>query len=65
MNQVAIVYEKETRKLIATMEFRSIVTGCNILKIPGVEVVITMKVDGLFYVKDNEWHVKEQLIYKQ
>ncbi|WP_337530252.1 hypothetical protein [Zhenhengia sp.] len=65
MNQVAIVYEKETRKLIATMEFRSIVTDCNILKIPGVEVVITMKVDGLFYVKDNEWHVKEQLIYKQ
>ena len=47
MNQVAIVYEKETRKLIATMEFRSIVTDCNILKIPGVEVVITMKVDGL------------------
>lgn len=64
MNQISIIYEKETKRLLATMEFKDFITDCNILKIPGVEVVITMKVDGLFYVKNNEWHVNEQLIYK-
>ena len=64
MNQIAVIYEKDTKRLLATIEFKDLVTGCDILKIPGVEVVISIKVDGLFYVKNNNWHVNEKLLYK-
>lgn len=64
VNQIAVVYEKETKRLLATIEFKDFITKFNILKIPGVEVVISKNVDGLFYVKNNEWHVNEHLLYK-
>lgn len=64
MGQIAVIYEKDTKRLLATIEFKNIVTGCDILKIPGVEVVIGKKVDGLFYIKDDSWYVNEELLYK-
>ena len=63
MQQIAVIYEKESKRLLATIEFVDFVTNCNILKIPTVEVVITANIEGLFYVKNNEWHVNEKLLY--
>lgn len=65
MNQIAVIYEKETKRLLAAMTFKDFIINCDIVKIPSVEVVISAKVDGLFYVKNNEWHVNEQLLYDQ
>lgn len=64
MNQIAVVYDKETKQLLASIEFNDVITNCNILKIPGVDVVITMNVDGLFYVKDNKWYVNDQKAFR-
>ena len=32
MQQIAVIYEKESKRLLATIEFVDFVTNCNILK---------------------------------
>ncbi|MDY3360832.1 MAG: hypothetical protein SOY04_10595 [Clostridium celatum] len=39
--------------------------SCNIVRIPSVEVVVTVKSDEQFYVENNEWYVNEKLLYKK
>ena len=43
MNQIAVIYEKESKRLLTTIKFKDFITSCNILKIPTVEVVISKK----------------------
>lgn len=65
MNQVAVIFEKHTKKLLACIEFNHFMASCNIVKIPSVEVVVTVKSDEQFYVENNEWYVNEKLLYKK
>ena len=43
MNQIAVIYEKESKRILTTIKFKDFITSCNILKIPTVEVVISKK----------------------
>lgn len=62
MNQIAITYEKDTKKVLSIIRFENVVVGADIIKIPSVITVITMNVKDLFYMKDNTLYVNESLI---
>lgn len=59
--QILVVYRKSDRKLIATFELNTIITGMNVLLIPEVAYLITTDKnifrnggDGNYYVKELE-----------
>ena len=43
--QILVVFKKDTREVIATFELNTIVTGMNVLVIPGVSYLMTCKRD--------------------
>ena len=65
MQQVIIVYEKRSKKLLAYMEPDYPVFECNIVKIPEVNVFSTKKKEGEIYVRDNKWHVNEEALFNK
>lgn len=50
--QILVVLKKDTREVIATFELNTIVTGMNVLVIPGVSYLMTCKRD-IFYTDPN------------
>ena len=43
--QTLIVFKEDTRELIAAFQLNTIITEMNVLKIPGVSFVVTVKKD--------------------
>lgn len=65
MDQIAVIYVDSNKDLIAVLEFNDIITNCDIKKVPGVNVVISKRVDNLFFIEDNKWKVNENLLFSQ
>lgn len=57
--QVLVVYEKDTRKVIATFEFNTIVTEINGLVTPGTSYLISYRRDVFYTAPNGEVFVKE------
>lgn len=57
--QTVVVFQKSNRKLLATFKLNRF-SDMEVLKIPGVEVLVTYESD-IFYVKNNEYYVKENV----
>lgn len=57
--QILVVFQKKDRKLIATFELNTIITDMNVLVIPGVTYLMTLKKDIFFTGQDGQVYVKE------
>lgn len=57
--QILVVFNKETRQLIATFELNTIITEANVLVIPGVTYLITAKKDIFYLGTGGHYYVKE------
>jgi hypothetical protein len=57
--QILVVFQKDTRQVIATFEMNTFITEANVLVIPGVSYLITFKRDIFYTGKDKKLYVKE------
>lgn len=56
--QTLIVFKEDTRELIAAFQLNTIITEMNVLKIPGVSFVVTVKKDVFFTAPNGTVFVK-------
>lgn len=57
--QILVVYRKSDRKLIATFEMENFIPNMNVLVIPGVAYLVSLKKDIFYTANNGEVYVKE------
>jgi hypothetical protein len=56
--QILIVFRKSDRKVIAAFELNTIITEMNVIKIPGVDFILTSNRDLIFSDPNGQCWVK-------
>lgn len=62
MLQTIITYEKATLKVISAMQINSFITDANILKMPGYEVLITLKDNVITLDESGHMYLKKEFV---
>lgn len=59
--QILVVFQKTDRKVLATFELKTIITEMNVLKIPEVDYLITLKRDIFYKAPNGQLFLKENV----
>ncbi|WP_315074458.1 hypothetical protein [uncultured Clostridium sp.] len=62
--QTLVVFQKMDKKLIAMFKLDKIISGMNVLMMPGISFIITTEEDIFFKDKNGESYIKDDICKK-